>query len=45
MEKFDCIHCDRHGFCKLYSNDAVVWKCKNDASCDGYVEDEVENEG
>ena len=28
---FDCEHCDEWGFCKKYSNDAVVWKCKEDA--------------
>lgn len=35
----DCQHYD-NGFCKLYSNEAVVWKCKEDADCEGYVEGE-----
>ena len=35
---FDCEHCDEWGFCKKYSNYEVVWKCKEDADCDGYVE-------
>ena len=34
-----CRHCDDMGFCELYSNDAVVWKCKEDAECEGYVEE------
>lgn len=38
MEVIKCEHCDEWGFCKKYSNDAVVWKCKEDADCEGYVE-------
>lgn len=38
----NCQHCDASGFCTKYSNDAVVWKCKEDADCKGYVEGEVE---
>ena len=34
----NCLYCDDLGFCELYSNDAVVWKCKKDADCEGYVE-------
>lgn len=40
MSNFDCQYCDEWGFCKKYSNDAVVWKCKEDADCEGYVEGE-----
>ena len=35
MKTFDCQHCDEYGFCTKYSNDAVVWKCKEDADCGG----------
>ena len=38
----NCQYCDEWGFCKKYSNDAVVWKCKEDADCEGYVEGEDE---
>lgn len=31
-----CKYCDELGFCTLYSNDAVVWKCKED--CKDYAE-------
>ena len=34
----NCDYCDEWGFCRKYSNDAVVWKCTEDPSCDGYVE-------
>lgn len=33
-----CLHCDAYGFCKKYSNNAVVWKCKEDADCEGFTE-------
>ena len=42
--KFDCQHTDDHGFCRLYSNESVVWKCKEDASCEGYVEGSIDDE-
>ena len=42
MSDFDCQYCDDLGFCTKYSNDAVVWKCKEDADCDGYVEGDDE---
>lgn len=35
-----CKYCDDLGFCKKYSNYAVVWKCKEDPDCEGYVEGE-----
>ena len=35
MNKFCCKHCDNLGFCNLYSNDAVVWKCKRELDCKG----------
>ena len=38
MPDIKCEHRDDWGFCKKYSNDAVVWKCKEDADCEGYVE-------
>lgn len=40
----DCQHCDNWGFCKLYSNESTVWKCKEDADCEGYVEVECAEE-
>lgn len=33
-----CMYCDDLGFCELYSNDAVVWKCMDE--CKDYREDE-----
>ena len=36
MADFDCRYCDELGFCTKHSNDAVVWKCKED--CKDYVE-------
>ena len=35
----NCQYCDAWGFCKLYSNDAVVWKCSKDPNCKDYVEE------
>ena len=35
-----CKYCDDQGFCDLYSNDAVVWKCKGVADCEDYVEED-----
>lgn len=40
--KFDCEHCDEWGFCKLYSNEVTVWKCKEDADCEDYIETDAE---
>lgn len=37
MPDIKCEHRDEWGFCKKYSNDAVVWKCKEDADCEGYA--------
>lgn len=42
MNDVKCCHCDGDGFCKKYSNDSVVWKCKGDADCEGYLEAEEE---
>lgn len=36
-----CTHYDDHGFCNLYSNDAVVWKCKR-YNCKGFEQIKVE---
>lgn len=33
-----CRYRDEKDFCSLYSNEAVVWKCKEDADCEGYEE-------
>lgn len=37
-ERFDCLHCDKYGFCRLYSNLEADVPCKGDGDCDGYVE-------
>jgi hypothetical protein len=34
----NCQYCDDLGFCTKYSNDAVVWKCKDDVNCVAYTE-------
>lgn len=36
----DCAHCDNDGFCRVYSDCSVVWKCPGDADCEKYVEGE-----
>ena len=36
--KVKCLHCDADGFCKKFSNAEVVWKCKEDADCEGFLE-------
>ena len=36
----NCMYCDKWGFCTKYSNDAVVWKCKEDPNCEGDLEGE-----
>lgn len=36
--KFNCRYVDDQGFCRLFSNDSVVWKCNEDAGCKGYAE-------
>lgn len=33
---FNCQHIDDQGYCRRYSNEAVVWKCQIDAACEGY---------
>ena len=38
MDNFDCAHCDENGFCKLYSEYDLVWKCPGNADCGGYQE-------
>lgn len=40
-----CRHCDEYGFCNKYSNDAVVWKCKEDTACEDFVDGAEDEEG
>ena len=42
--KAKCMYCDELGFCDLYSNDAVVWKCTEDLLCKDYKVVRCENE-
>lgn len=44
MEKFNCKHCDKCGFCRLYSRLGVVVPCSENSDCDGYREVDDENE-
>ena len=40
MDKpINCIYCDNDGFCRVYSNSDVAWKCSGNGDCEKFKED------
>ena len=45
MERpIDCVHCDNDGFCRIYSDADVAFKCPGNGDCEKYVECEEDGE-